>query len=413
LLFSTGRLTRQHLILVAIVCSGVGLYGWGIFVATFSHDGALGPHYNAPGTDWMVFYAAVRTYFDGNLPLIFDGNAFTAHLNARFADWLTGPLPYHPWLYPPHFLLLLLPLGLLSFGVSYFTFIAITLAALCIVIWAFAGSGNAARLQLGSLLLCPAAAITATVGQNAFLTAALLLAGFRVLERSRVLGGSLLGVLTIKPQFWLMTPVALIAGGEWRALLSAGITALALLVATAAVFGLDTWQKWFLTAVIPPRDVYQSWLEWGRMAGQSVYTCARVLGASDGLANAAQAIAALLAGSCVFWVFRCPFPSDVRLIVLLSATLVAAPHVSPYDTVLVAIAATLLFCRAIEHALPFPYVILALAMWVLPPFSEPRSSRVMLLTPILIGVFAVVVIVGARMAARPVANTRQAAAQHR
>jgi CheY-like chemotaxis protein len=135
-----------------------------------------------------------------------------------------------------------------------------------------------------------------------------LLSGFRLLERSPVLGGSLLGVLTIKPQFWLMTPVALIAGGEWRALLSAGITALALLVASAAVFGLDTWQSWFLTAVIPPSDVYQSWLEWGRMAGQSVYTGARVLGASDGLANAAQAIAALLAGSCVFWVFRCPFP---------------------------------------------------------------------------------------------------------
>jgi len=85
-----------------------------------------------------------------------------------------------------------------------------------------------------------------------------LLSGFRLLERSPVLGGSLLGVLTIKPQFWLMTPVALIAGGEWRALLSAGITALALLVASAAVFGLDTWQSWFLTAVIPPSDVYQS-----------------------------------------------------------------------------------------------------------------------------------------------------------
>jgi len=33
----------------------------------------------------------------------------TAVLNARFAHWLAHPLPLHPWLYPPHTLLLLLP----------------------------------------------------------------------------------------------------------------------------------------------------------------------------------------------------------------------------------------------------------------------------------------------------------------
>jgi alpha-1,2-mannosyltransferase len=167
-------LPRRDLVVVAVVCGAFGAYGWAIFVTTFVHDGALGVHFNTPGVDFTVFYAAARAYLEGNLPLIFDGWRFTNDLNVRFASILSGPLPFHPWLYPPHFLLLLLPFGLLSFGFSYAVFVTTTLAALIIVIWRFARPGYARRLQLAALLLSPAAAITATAGQNAFLTAALL-----------------------------------------------------------------------------------------------------------------------------------------------------------------------------------------------------------------------------------------------
>ena len=55
--------TRQDLILAALVCGGFGLYGWGLFLASFKHDGALGPHFNAPGADWTVVLASYPVGF--------------------------------------------------------------------------------------------------------------------------------------------------------------------------------------------------------------------------------------------------------------------------------------------------------------------------------------------------------------
>ncbi|HEY2132321.1 MAG TPA: hypothetical protein VGH36_04995 [Acetobacteraceae bacterium] len=93
-----------------------GIYAWLVFASTFHHPGAIGFNYNARGTAWMVFHAAARAWFDGDLGLIFDAGRLTARLNAVFADRLSSPLPFHPWLYPPSYLLLLLPFGLLPFG---------------------------------------------------------------------------------------------------------------------------------------------------------------------------------------------------------------------------------------------------------------------------------------------------------
>ncbi|HET9019110.1 MAG TPA: hypothetical protein VFN46_05960, partial [Acetobacteraceae bacterium] len=100
-----------------------------MFLVSFRHDGVLGPHYNAPGVDYMVYYDAARSYLAGDLGLLADGGRFTAHLNRDFAGWLTAPLPLHPWVYPPPFLMLLLPFAFLPFAASYAAFLATTFAA--------------------------------------------------------------------------------------------------------------------------------------------------------------------------------------------------------------------------------------------------------------------------------------------
>src|SRR5690242_4115630 len=64
---SQRRIETKDLRLLAAICIAAGLYGWAVFAGSFHHDGALGPRYNAPGADWMVFFAAARAYFAGNL----------------------------------------------------------------------------------------------------------------------------------------------------------------------------------------------------------------------------------------------------------------------------------------------------------------------------------------------------------
>jgi alpha-1,2-mannosyltransferase len=386
-------LSRQGLVIIGATCVLFGLYGWAIFLTTFGHDGAIGPRYNAPGADWVVFYSATQAWLGGDLSLIFDGQRFTDYQNAQFAGWLSGPMPFAPWLYPPHFLLLILPFGLLPFALSYALFMGLTLAALLAVLWRHFGHGER-RLQMLSLLLAPATSITLVTGQNAFLSGALLFGGFSMLGRFPVVAGAMLGALSFKPSLWLLVPVALVAARQWRALAAALATALLLILASLVVFGVEPWQHWLEMMGSASAD-YQHWLDAGRSWGLSLYTCATLLGASSTAANLLQLAALAAAAAAVFWTFRRNLPADQRMVVLLAAAIFAAPHVSTYDTILLALAAGLLFRRVAEEPLPFPLAIVILAAWLLPLINPPRATPLGLATPVIVALVMIAAMAGA------------------
>ena len=95
-----------------------GIYGWAQFLLSFHHITLFCPSHNAPGTDWMVYYGTINAFIGDHTAIIYDSFQFTDYLNATFAPWLSAPLPFHPWLYPPTFLLVLLPFACVPFGVS-------------------------------------------------------------------------------------------------------------------------------------------------------------------------------------------------------------------------------------------------------------------------------------------------------
>jgi Glycosyltransferase family 87 len=379
---------RRAVLVATIVGAGAGLYGWAAFALAFDHDGLIAPRVNAPGVDFMVFWAAARAAIGHDIALVYDGARFTAALNADFASWLTAPLPFHPWIYPPSFLLAVLPLGLLPFAPAYAAFMAVTFAALACAL--LAGEGGYRRgLLAGALALAPASALAATAGQTAFLTAALLVGGFRLAPARPVLGGAVLGVLACKPQLALMAPVALAASRQWRALLAAGATALALAAASAAVFGAEAWRAWFAIVLDPANDVHRRWtalsLEWG----ESVLTAARLLGAEPAVAAAAQAAAFLVAAWCVVRVFRRRGAPEARLGVLLAASVLASPHVAGYDLLPLALGAALYFSRAVAEEVRGGDVALVLAAFLAPLFGPPILSPLGFAAPLVLFVFVV------------------------
>jgi alpha-1,2-mannosyltransferase len=74
----------------------MAVYVWLDLLTTIPYPGKIGLDYNTFGTDWMVFYGAIRSVLDGNAPLIFDGDRFTDFLNTSFAGWLSKPLEFRP-----------------------------------------------------------------------------------------------------------------------------------------------------------------------------------------------------------------------------------------------------------------------------------------------------------------------------
>src|SRR5437763_415112 len=80
----------------------IGLYGWALVIATGTgHDGAIGPHFNALGADWVIFLAAAQAVFSHDLSHIYDQAWITSATNNQFAYWLSSPLPFPLFPYPP------------------------------------------------------------------------------------------------------------------------------------------------------------------------------------------------------------------------------------------------------------------------------------------------------------------------
>ena len=125
-----------------------------------------------------------------------------------------------------------------------------------------------------------------------------------LLEQRPFIGGLILGLLTFKPQFCILVPIALLAAGQWRALLASGLSALALVIVSGLVFGLDLWLRWFPVIFENLVSPNEKWIEYGRMWGHSVYTCASLLGAPPRLASLIQLLAALGAAASVVIAFR-------------------------------------------------------------------------------------------------------------
>lgn len=344
------------------------LYAWAVLVSTFVQPGWIGLNHIAPGTDWMVFYGAIRSALSGHLSLIMNGNDFTAYLNHTFADRLSVPLQFRPWFYPPSFLVLLLPFAPLGFIGSYVAFQIATFGLLAAAL--NRSAEPASRLVIAAVVASPAASLNIVDGQCAFLVAGLIVAGVRLLDERPILAGVILGLLSFKPQFFLLVPVALLALNQWRSLLAAAASVLALAAISAAIFGLEIWYWWVPQAVDNLLSPDPKWVNFGRIWGHSVWTCAVLLGAPNRLASLLQIVAVAASALAVFMAFRSALPTDKKLAVLLAAAVLAAPHSGPYDATLLAVATALWLAGEIKAPRPLHWL-LGLGIWMVPLLSPP------------------------------------------
>jgi hypothetical protein len=281
--------------------------------------------------------------------------------------------PY-AWHYPPTFLLLVLPLAFLP----YFAALAGSLAATLIAYLAVLKRIAPYPATLMVALAFPATFINLFHGQNGFLNAALLGAALLALERRPVIAGILLGLLSYKPHFGILVPLALIAGGYWRTILAAGATTLAFAALSLAVFGAGAWIAFidnmpFLRLVLENGN-----LPWFKMP--TTFAALRLLGAPVGLAYGAQALAALAAAGAVVWAWRRtalgPAPLAARAAVLAIATLVATPYAFDYDLTLIGLAVAWLAWDGVRRGfLPQDKPAL-LAGWLAPAVASPLAAAV-------------------------------------
>jgi hypothetical protein len=280
--------------------------------------------------DYASFYAAGRLADRGQPSLAYDHDA---HLKVEEAATARG-IGYQYFFNPPPFLLVMAPFAALPYLVSFLVFQALTLPLWLAIGTRIAGGGRLATL---CLLAVPAVWWVLGLGQNSFLTASLLGGGLMLLPTRPRLAGLLFGLLCYKPHLGLLIPVALLAAGEWAALLTAAATVGLCVGATLLLFGPGTWIAFAHMAQHSVGDA---------MDNGTVHLAARVdptgalqvLGLPVFAARLLWVACAASAAIAVALIWR-RGSRETRNAALVAAALIAAPFALFYDLVLGSLAA--------------------------------------------------------------------------
>ena len=122
------RGSRTDLVIAAAFCGTIGLYDALYMVLMLSGGPVIGPELKVLFPDFLVYWAAARAWLEGKLAIVYDIDAFTAYQNVLFADRFPNVVHFRPFFYPPIWLLMLVPFGLLGVAKAYGAFMTGTMA---------------------------------------------------------------------------------------------------------------------------------------------------------------------------------------------------------------------------------------------------------------------------------------------
>ncbi len=279
------------------------------------------------GSDFVAFYAASKLALQGDPAGIYS----IAKIHVLEKLVIGADVGLRPWHYPPSFLIIVIPLSLFPYCISFGLWILSTLYGYLWMVRRIAPH----RLTPWLFLAFPPAINNLFYGQNGFLSTMLLGGGLLLLDSRPFMGGLLLGVLSYKPQLAILLPVALLAGRNWRALIGAVVSAISLALISLIVFGIATWKAFFhnipyATEVLKYHKEY-----WSNMP--TIFAGARFLGAGLPMTEVLQGAIALAAMGVVAWIWWRGVSLPLRASSLTLAIFLTAPFAFEYDLALIAL----------------------------------------------------------------------------
>jgi arabinofuranan 3-O-arabinosyltransferase len=275
-------------------------------------------------SDFVDVWAAGRLALDGHAAAAWD---WAIHRDAEVAA-LGHDFPgNYGWHYPPTYLFVAAALATLPYLVALLGWLAVTLPLYVAAVRAIMGE------RLGILIACafPAAMWNMLVGQNGFLTAALIGFTLLALDTRPIVAGVLLGLLTYKPQFGILFPVVLAANGQWLVIAAASATTVVLVAASAAVFGVAAWSAFF-TWLPATSEIILGDGRAGLNKLQSLFGVVRWLGAGTTAAFIAQGLLIAACAIALVMITRDRrVPNEVKSAAIATGALLATPYLYMYD----------------------------------------------------------------------------------
>ncbi|MEO1702116.1 MAG: glycosyltransferase family 87 protein [Pseudomonadota bacterium] len=314
------RLNVYPLLLVGMLAAAT--------VYVLATNSGLLPNGNPFGSDFVSFWVAAREALFADATAVYARETFEPIQQSLFPEG-----GFFAFFYPPHFQLMLLPLGGLSFYVALTVWVTLTFIA---VAWVMVRITGDVKMTLLLAIAFPAAFLNISHGQNAFLTAGLFAIGLHLLPTRPVLAGIFFGILTFKPQLGVLIPIALLAAAQWRAIASAALTTMGLFLASAVVLGADVWIAFLAQTQDATHVLEHGSVGFAKMI--SVYSGLRAFGIGHDVAMSLHAVVCVGVSYVIWRVWRpqANVCHPIKCALLMAGALVVTPFGLNYDLFLLA-----------------------------------------------------------------------------
>jgi len=284
------------------------------------------------GADFVSFWTAARLALAGMADAAWNPALHGAAQHAWFGTELGFAPDYYAFFYPPPFLLICLPFGLLPYPVALAAWLWLTTSLFYAAIRALLGPGVPSLLLI---LAFPALTLNAEHGQNGALFAALLAAAARWLDRRPGWAGVCLGLLCCKPQLALLVLPALLASCRWRALTVTLLGGAALCLGSWAILGGGAWLGFLRDTALAERAIADGWVGFGKMV--SPFAALRLLDAPIAAAATIQGACSLAALASVVTFCRRKRDGAAEIAAISAGACLATPFLLDYDLTILAI----------------------------------------------------------------------------
>ena len=280
-------------------------------------------------TDFVNVWAAGRLALQGHPAQAWDWDIQKQVQVAMLGQGYFGNFAWH---YPPPFLFVAMVLAHFPYAAGLVGWCLVSFVPYMAMMHAVVGQRFG--LVVGAAL--PVVLANTVVGQNGFLTAALL-GGTLVLMPTRpILSGMCLGLLSYKPQYGLLFPLVLIAASQWTVFLAAAVTTVVLALISWIAFGTDSWAAFFHWLPMFSQAFFtEGRATWFKL--QSVFGLVRTMGGSEHLAWIFQWMVSGIVTIGVVMVWRSRVDYTLKAAALAVGTLLVTPYLFLYDLMILAI----------------------------------------------------------------------------
>ena len=331
-------------------------------------------------TDFVNVWAAGRLVLEGHPALAYDWDIQRQVELALLRQEFPG---YFAWHYPPPFLFVASLLAQFPYSVAFTGWVSASFVPYIFTMRAIVGRNFGWLLGIAF----PMVFNNTLVGQNGFLTAALIGSTLYLIPVRPILAGVCLGLLSYKPQYGLLFPIVLIAASQWTVFFSAAVTAIGIAFASWLVFGTESWQAFFhWMPMFSQAFLTEGKATWWKL--QSLFSLVRYFGGTESLAWAFQWVLTASVAVVLALMWRGRISYTLKAAALACGTLLTTPYLFMYDMMVLAVPVAFLVRMGLKEGFrPYelPALGCALALFFVFTFSgTPVGLAIILIVATLI-----------------------------